>query len=250
MTLRKKILSIFSFILIFLCAFCAINFYPTKTATQNCTKNVGIGGGEELGDKLSNYVSLKYTDKTEYNGGGLFAATYKWDRIETVEDFIANENKDNIYHGAVIDVNYATKLTDEAMTELKGKEWVLRFAETNYQIINGTYVTSFISTFVGDVTILRLKFETDDITYNLGVVDNKQTGSKDPSNETDIEISLGDKFMKFVRILALILLIILLLPVLPYIIKIVTWFFKLIVNFIKKIIGLFKKKDKGKNKRL
>lgn len=33
MTLRKKILSIFSFILIFLCAFCAINFYPTKTVS-------------------------------------------------------------------------------------------------------------------------------------------------------------------------------------------------------------------------
>ena len=46
-----------------------------------------------------------------------------------------------------------------------------------------TGATTANSTLVGDVTILRLKFVTDGITYNLGVIDNKQTGGRDPSNE-------------------------------------------------------------------
>ena len=36
---------------------------------------------------------------------------------------------------------------------------------------------------MSDVTILRLKFETDGVVYNLGVVDNKQTSSVIPDGE-------------------------------------------------------------------
>ena len=39
------------------------------------------------------------------------------------------------------------------------------------------------STIVSDVIILRLKFETDGKIYNLGVIDNKQTGDGIPDNE-------------------------------------------------------------------
>ena len=46
-----------------------------------------------------------------------------------------------------------------------------------------TGATTANSTLVGDVTILRLKFLTDGITYNLGVIDNKQAGGREPSNE-------------------------------------------------------------------
>ena len=36
-----------------------------------------------------------------------------------------------------------------------------------------------------DVTILRLKFETHKVVYNLGVVDNKQQGDDNPDNEPE-----------------------------------------------------------------
>ena len=48
--------------------------------------------------------------------------TYKWDRIRTVDDFVKCENRENIYHGAVLDVKTSSKLTDEALNELKGKK--------------------------------------------------------------------------------------------------------------------------------
>ena len=48
---------------------------------------VGAGENETFGEKSDEYAYLKYTDKVEHTGDGLFAGTYKWDRIETVEQF-------------------------------------------------------------------------------------------------------------------------------------------------------------------
>lgn len=188
-----------------------------------------VGENETFGDKADKYAYLKYTDKVEHTGGGLFAGTYKWDRIQTVDDFIKGENRENIYHGAVLDVKTSSKLTDEALTELKGKKWVLRFTETEYSL-NGYASTgsTFESyTLVGDVTILRLKFETDGITYNLGVIDNKQTGGKEPSNKTEIDVSLNKRGKMILYLLMLILLIILLAPILPYVLQAIVWIISL-----------------------
>ena len=173
------------------------------------------------------FVGIKYTDKVEHTGGGWFAGTYKWDRIQTVDDFIKNEDREQIFSGAVIDVKISSKLTDAALNELKGKKWVLRFTETDYTLWSGQGTYGTFSTIVGDVTILRLKFETDGITYNLGVIDNKQSGSKDPSNETDIDISLNKRGKNLLFLLLLILLLIILAPILPYVLQAVVWIISL-----------------------
>ena len=88
---------------------------------------------------------------------------------------------------------------------------------------------------MGDVTILRLKFETDGIIYNLGVIDNKQTGSTNPSNETDIDVSLNNRGKTLLYLLMAILLIVLLAPILPYILQLVI----LIISIpIRLVIGV------------
>ena len=186
-----------------------------------------VGENETFGDKADKYAYLKYTDKVEHTGGGLFAGTYKWDRIQTVDDFIKNEDREQIFSGAVIDVKVSSKLTDAALNELKGKKWVLRFTETDYTLWSGQGTYGTFSTIVGDVTILRLKFETDGITYNLGVIDNKQSGSKDPSNETDFDISLNKRGKMILYLLMLILLIVLLAPILPYVLQAIVWIISL-----------------------
>lgn len=207
------------------------------------------GTREEFGEKADNYAYLKYRDKVEHNGGGLFAGTYTWERIQTVEDFIANENRDNIYHGAIIDVKYSTKLTDAAMQELQGKRWVLRFAETDYTFWTGDSAYGTFATIVGDVTILRLKFETDGITYNLGVIDNKQTGGKEPSNETEIEVTLNKRGKTLLWLLLLILLIVLLAPVLPYVLRAIVWLISLPFKAIAAIVKAIKRRRQEKEER-
>lgn len=204
-----------------------------------------VGTSEEFGDKSDNYAYLKYTDKVEHNGGGLFAGTYKWDRIETTEQFIAeNDLTQNVYSGAILDVNVANQITDEGKAALQGKKWVLRFAETDYTFWTGDGVYGSSSTLVGDVTILRLKFEYDGITYNLGTIDNKQTGSDKPINDQKYEVVVNNRAKMILGIIAAILLLIFLLPVLPYIIRFVAW----IVSLPFKAIGaLFKGIKKSVN---
>lgn len=207
------------------------------------------GEKETFGNKQDKYAYLKYTDKVEHNGGGLFAGTYKWDRIETTEQFIAeNDLTQNVYSGAIIDINVANKITDEGKAALKGKKWVLRFAETSYSLssYSSTGVTIESSTLVGDVTILRLKFETDGITYNLGVIDNKQSGSDTPINNETYEAVINNRGKWILGIIGLIILIVLLIiflpivaPILGLIVKGVVWLisapFKLIAKLIEKI---------------
>lgn len=218
-------------------------YYTTQSYNWNWT--AFIGEKETFGTKQENYSYLKYTDKVEHTGEGWFAGTYKWDRIQTVDDFISGENRENIFHGAVLDVKVSTKLTDSALNELKGKKWVLRFTETSYSFTpdyTGTGSQYSSSTVVGDVTILRLKFETDGITYNLGTIDNKQSGGKDPSNITDIDVSLNDTGKKLAALIMLILAIILLAPVLPYIFKAIVWIVTLPINGIAALIKAIKRK--------
>lgn len=205
-----------------------------------------VGENIAFGEKKDNYAYLKYTDKVEHNGGGLFAGTYTWDRIQSVDDFIQSENRDNMYHGAVLDVKASSKLTDEALNQLKGKKWVLRFAETSYSLSSSSGTTSSFSTLVGDVTILRLKFETDGIIYNLGVIDNKQTGSTNPSNETEVDVSLNNRGKTLLYLLMAILLIVLLAPILPYILQLVI----LIISIpIRLVIGVVRGIGNQINKR-
>ncbi len=210
------------------------------------------GEKETFGEKSENYAYLKYTDKVEHTGGGLFAGTYKWDRIETTQQFIAeNDLTQNVYSGAIIDVSVANKITDEGKAALQGKKWVLRFAETSYSLSGypSTGSTFENTTLVGDVTILRLKFETDGITYNLGTIDNKQTGSDKPINSEIFEIIINNRGKQILAILAAILLLIILAPLLPYIIKFVVCVISLPFKVITALFKGIKKRGKQSGKK-
>lgn len=205
-----------------------------------------VGENQKFEEKQDNYAYLKYTDKVEHNGGGLFAGTYKWDRIETTEQFIAeNDLTQNVYSGAILDVNVANKITDEGKAALQGKKWVLRFAETDYTLGGGNGTAYSFSTLVGDVTILRLKFETDGVTYNLGTIDNKQTGSDKPINDETYKVVINSRVKWILGIIAAILLLIILAPILPYIIRFVVW---VVLLPFKAIGALFKGTKNAVNK--
>lgn len=145
-------------------------YYTTQTYTQVWGKSRNYHGSEK-----SNNVSIRYDQTSSNAADGLFARKYTWPRIQSVANFIKDNN-----------------LSDSAKTALKGKQWVLRFADTKFSTrtvpVGGgmlsmiNYQPQDTGQEVRDVSILRLKFETDGVVYNLGVVDNKQTGSLKPSN--------------------------------------------------------------------
>lgn len=157
---------------------------------------------EEYGKSKDEYAYLTDKDKY-YSGEGLFKTyNYYWNEIETVDEFFKSvEGKQEIFNGAVFSVCRGIKVSTTAKNEIKTQKWVLRFAETPYDYTSSSIMSSTEQTLVSNVSILRLKFKTDGITYDLGVIDNKQTGSREPITETTYTIRLTDDFRRLLVLL-------------------------------------------------
>ena len=207
-------------------------------------------------------VELNHKQWAEHKGDGWGAGTYNWKRIETVDEFIAeNTGYQNVYSGAIFDVNIGNRIDPDAETELKKNKWVLRFCETEYKHYSDMGTGYYdAGTIIGDVSLLRLKFETDGLTYNLGVIDNKQSGSDKPINDENTFFdpaewlqNLWDKmketFDKYKWIVYVVIAIVILMfisPFIPMLIKATLWIVCLPFRLIGAIFGLFKKKNKNK----
>ena len=182
--------------------------------TQSYIKIVKTGDDKPtLGEKIPKNKTVKALEEVSNDADGLFGKKYTWNRIEKVSDFIANEGED-------------LNLTTGNLEDLKNMDWILRFEETDFTSTVGMYAVNE-GTLVSEVTILRLKFQTDGVTYNLGVVDNKQTGSKDPfaSADTyldDLEESKPN-WQVLIAVLALCLLIPILSPLLTALLDLIVW---------------------------
>lgn len=221
---------------------------------------VGTGGGwvtlykdPTFSNKGEKEVTVKSEQRVEHSGGGLFAGSFIWNRIESITDFIAGVDfNQQVYSGAFIDVSLASKLTDSAKTELKGKKWVLRFLETPYVHTETPIVGTSVSysyhetgTIVGDVKILRLKFVTDGHTYNLGVVDNKQSGDPDnPVNDTQYNVEPKNWLQRLWEIIKKVLLAVFIVSVT----LIAIWVVSKIVEIFKRPKVVIKGDKKSKKK--
>lgn len=127
--------------------------------------------GSEI--KRGEWSSEKKQLTGENKGGnpadGWFATKYEWVRIESVDNFL--NDPQNV-------------LLPETRETLKGKQWVLRFVETPYIVQSAVMGGSRTKTYweVSNVTILRLKFVSKGVTYDLGAVMDKITGDDKPGN--------------------------------------------------------------------
>ncbi len=202
----------------------------TGTATTMSTTT------REFGEYEDHVVSLSYDEVVSVKVGFLWKSTYKFNRIESSADFIKNED-----------------LTTTASNNVQNMQYVLRFYESSYvdeEKFVGTYPVGHYEsgTEVSSVTILRLKFETDGVVYNLGVVDNKTTGGSLPSNNqytfwqriwNSIKSFFASIWVWFkwvllaIGIIILIILVLCVEPIFNFICKIfkalwkvISWFFK------------------------
>lgn len=207
--------------------------------------------------------TLSYDDEVTASGNGLFAATFKWNRIQTVSDFLKGEKSENIYSGFLINVSKGTTLSSEDKAKLNGMKWVLRFYESTYDFWTSAGTTSRSMTGVSAVTILKLKYVYQGITYNLGVIDNKQTGERDsaglPKPIEPIESIFGELtpegegcaagIGKILAIMSGLLFFAILLPFVPLLIQCVTFIVSFPLKLINKKLEQNATNNKPKNKK-
>lgn len=232
-------------------------YYTTQERTYNDVYYGNVKENAKFGDVEEHKTTLNYKEKTEYTGSGLFSHSYKWDRIQTVEDFKESVEEQEVFKCGLVNVTTENKISD--YSDIDDKQFILRFTETTYtskQFTGSNGLTQYAysackNTKVADVMILRLKFETDGVVYNLGVVDNKQTGSDDPINDYTWGVELDEDFKKLLKLVGVVVLVILALavvvflsvftPFLKVVGSIVFYLFKGILWIISSPFYLFKK---------
>lgn len=125
------------------------------------------------GESIFDTAELSADVHINFDSNGIFSRSYTWKQIEKTSDFLNNESED-------------LNLTSGNDSLLKESQWILRFYDSSYYLEGQTSLQSWTKEYtkVSDVTILRLKFVTDGKSYNLGIVDNKQTGSDIPFGST------------------------------------------------------------------
>lgn len=171
----------------------------------------GVASNKAFGSREEKYSYLNTKTDLVYDRGRWWSTEYSWNTIETPAEFLASTTEKTLYKKGVFDVWSYAVVDDAAKAEIESQEWVLRFAHTEYlQEDKGTSVphTDYHGYTVGEVTILRLAFETNGQYYNLPVIDNKQTGSLTPSNEIEYEVQASEWWQKIMMLLGVILVVV------------------------------------------
>lgn len=175
---------------------------------QSYVNHLGIRG-ESWGEiETGKRAYLTAGQNMTYEYGVWKSKEYSWNTIESSTDFVKSASLERLYRQGVFNDVYAkTKFDENALKEIENCQWVLRFAQTEYLAeFNGLVVASCAGTIISEVSILRLAFETDGKYYNLPVVDNKQTGSRDPVGYDVYEVEAKEWWQKIMMLLCLILL--------------------------------------------
>lgn len=141
--------------------------YTTQSYTLNASgKDTGYSYGEKSEPQ---YKTLTGNEQVGVDGH----PEYTWNSIYTAQDFMET-----------------TTLTGEAKTQVENSQFVLVFLATKCSVQDLTdlmqgHYQRVTGTKVSDVAILRLMFETDGVTYNLGVVMDKQEGDDIAGNRPE-----------------------------------------------------------------
>ncbi len=129
-------------------------------------------------------VTIRADEKDSNIQHGWYGNSYTWKKIQTTPDFLAEEsNKDYKLINA------------DGVKDITGTQWVLDFYKDVHtgaaSVLPWEGHLKWTYKSVTDVIILRLMFETDGQTFNLGVVDCKMTGDDKPLNGYDQDKGLS-----------------------------------------------------------
>lgn len=220
--------------------------YSSQSYADKVTVN-GITGyqshGISYGSKVNHEVLINDTELGTWTGNGWFAPTYNFERVLTIDEFLTNPGN-GIYSGVVFSSNAGVNITDSASDILKDKDWIIRFAETDYSSTTNLDGWTVRSTLISNVTLLQLEFELDGVVYNLGVVDNKATGGNKPINTIVWSYWLNFGGWAFLFFIVLIIVIVFAPSVIKFLFKAIWW----LVCLPFRLIGLVFKKGNGGDK--
>ena len=116
---------------------------------------------KEFGPKVEHYVHLDSDVDLQYTGNGWTSKTQSWQSIQSSEDFLTTEAQSRMYESGLFDITAQTNIKQSSIENIQSKDWVLRFAATEYTAKdNGSYnnpYTTYNLTLVAKVTTIKKK---------------------------------------------------------------------------------------------
>ena len=164
--------------------------------SQSVHQYSGSTWGTEYGEIEDKYVYLSFNKTLDWVSNKWYAPDQRsFPTILTSDEFIESEHFSKSYNCGVFNITTVNEMTKTSKETVSAKDWVLRFAITDY-LYTERQSSLFIYqdwkySIVSNVSILRLKYSTDGEVFNLGVVDNKQSGGIIPDNEFTTTVSLN-----------------------------------------------------------
>lgn len=178
-----------------------------------------VGTEHIYGEYENDYITLNSSDKGTFEGEGLGARNYTWNRILSANDFISDMENQGF-------------IMSSYENEILKNQWVFAFLETETTTLtyDGGYTNIYYD--VDNVKILQLHFlDINNKIYDLGVVASGVGGGNGITNEgSNLDLSLITEPLEKVLML---IGIILLLVVCVFLYKT----FDFIKNFIKGIVN-------------
>ena len=136
------------------------------------------------------------SDQLFEKNNSLWFPDYEYMRIQKVSDLLKNEGNE---------------MSDTTKSYFKDKQWVVRFYETTFATINTSNSSAGYESFrvdstkISKVVMLRIKYNYQGKVYNLGVVDNVQSGNDIPDWYNDNETDWFEKIVLILGIIAILL---------------------------------------------
>lgn len=212
--------------------------FESDRSTTTQYKNLSGEWVTTLDDSVwkPNEFTITEDQKRKYEGDGLFAREYKWDRIMKAPEFASNME------------NQGVTFSSSVKNTLNNSQFVFAFKETEYistytpayapdgKIMSETYYSE--GTKVAQIDIIRLKFMVGETTYNLGVVGDTTSADDIPGgvgSGLDLEIKdLEDTLQMLFTLLCIVIFLL----VLSFFFSPLKAFFKVIWKGIKFIFEM------------
>ena len=185
-------------------------------------------------------LDIYETDNVKYEGGGLFAKKYSWNRIMTGTAFVDKFEDQGGSWNETIKETVKNSQFVFAFCETPLKTWQNDSTSGDGGVGSTTTYTSYAEgTEVAKVDILRLKFVSNGVTYNLGVVgDTTSSDGKADGVADDLEIDMSFFNEAFEKIISIIMLLVLVVVIVNVGVPVLLPLFKFLINAVSALLSI------------
>lgn len=194
-------------------------------------------------DYATQPLDIHESDEVTYEGYGLFAKKYSWNRIMTGEKFVQQYEDQGGEWDAAIKKTVSNSQFVFAFCETSLETWQTSSTSGDGGIgSTTTYVSTAEGTEIAQVDVLRLKFVSNGETYNLGVVSDTTTSDGKPGGVAD-DLEIDKDFFKevketFEKIISIIMLLVVVIVIVNVFVPVILPLIKLLLKAVSSFVSI------------